>query len=536
MGCVYYARHRHLDVDAAVKVIETTAQDQSDYSRRFKQEARNIFRLKHPHIVDYYEFGVTDNLHYLVLEYVDGGDLAWALEEYRRRGEVMPVEAIVRVMEQIGSALDYIHGRGIIHRDVKPSNILLDKLGRAVLTDFGLAWNVLEDTQTHVFGTAHYVAPEQAISSAQIVAQSDIYSLGIVLYEMLAGVRPFEGDTPLSIALKHIHEPPPSPRLVNPDLHPALEQVILRALVKEVAERYQTAAALVEDLRRALAEAQPERDTGRPAAPAPTLVRITRPRRPQAMREHSLNEIVLEKPTLARVPAKEENPPAAKVIPVRSRQHFLALGITTWLGVLCAVMVVALIRGAQLLSRPGPAPTVMATPGQVEIGTLQELADVDLQITPSITPSEITLTGTTLLLVSTPVASPNVQMIYDDGVVTLINISGSPLSLADVTFNRISDANTVSATFSAGNWGLAGGHGGGALAAGSCVQLRRSGATAARPESCISLRRWLATRNQEWYFWIAEGDSSGFQILQRGTVIYTCRLADGNCLFYLPQP
>ncbi len=260
MSRVYKGYDENLDRYAAVKVIDSdfATTTEAEYTRRFQIEARAIAHLRHPNIVGVYQFGRSEGIYYMAQVFLEGKDLRTLLKEYVRRGERMPADEVLRIVRDITSALDYAHEQGVIHRDIKPSNIMLERhSGRAILMDFGLALSVHEGTMGDTFGSAHYIAPEQAVSSAQATAQSDLYSLGVVIYEMLTGKVPFDDPSVMSVALKHLNEPPPPPSLYNPDLPPAVEAVILRALEKEPERRHPSGKALYEDLKRAFERARP---------------------------------------------------------------------------------------------------------------------------------------------------------------------------------------------------------------------------------------------------------------------------------------
>lgn len=248
--------YRGLDVSlkrwVAIKVIDHSFREDADYILRFKREAQAIAQLEHPHIVRLYRYGEAQGVLYMAMQYIEGADFASVLESYSQSHTTLePLEAC-RIVSEVCAALDYAHGKGIIHRDVKPSNVMLDKEGHVFLADFGLALLTEIGTRGEIFGSPHYVAPEQAISSANVVPQSDLYAVGVILYEIFTGVVPFDSATPLDIAMQHMSEPPPPPRSLRPDIPEALEALILKAMAKTPADRYQSGAELSAALKQVL--------------------------------------------------------------------------------------------------------------------------------------------------------------------------------------------------------------------------------------------------------------------------------------------
>lgn len=257
MAWVYRAWDQDLERTVAVKVITPQeALEMAQSMDRFHREARVIARLDHPHIVQLYDLGKVDGQPYMVMQYIPGPNLEDRLREWSRCGRLLARDEVLTILRQVAAALDYAHAQGLIHRDVKPSNVLFKEDGHVVLTDFGLArlhagvrgqHPTLTDAD-QVLGTPTYMAPEQATRTIPASPASDVYSLAVVAYEMLSGQPPFEADSTLSAILQHILEPPPSIRERRPDLSPALDQTLQRALDKDPAQRFLTATAFVDAL------------------------------------------------------------------------------------------------------------------------------------------------------------------------------------------------------------------------------------------------------------------------------------------------
>ncbi|WP_367305586.1 Stk1 family PASTA domain-containing Ser/Thr kinase [Alicyclobacillus acidocaldarius] len=253
MAEVYRAIDTLLDRTVAVKMLRSQYAEDEEFVRRFRQEAQAAARLSHPNIVNVYDVGVEDGQQYIVMEYVDGPTLKDVIVERAP----LPVEEVIRISKQICSALQHAHELHVVHRDIKPHNILLTKSGQVKVADFGIARAATGQTIAHrqattVLGSVHYFSPEQA-RGAPTDAKSDIYSLGVVMYEMLTGKLPFEGDSPVSVALKHLREPFVEPRQLNKDIPQSVENIVLRCLVKEPEGRYPNMAAVMADLDAALA-------------------------------------------------------------------------------------------------------------------------------------------------------------------------------------------------------------------------------------------------------------------------------------------
>jgi eukaryotic-like serine/threonine-protein kinase len=248
MARVYRGKDVNLQRTVAIKVIDTPYRMDSEYHKRFEREAQAIAQLEHSSIVHVYRFGEQAGLFYMAMQFVEGEDLESLLDRYRQGGKFLEAETILQITQDICRALDYAHQHGVIHRDLKPSNILINKKGRAILSDFGLALLIEIGTRGEVLGSPDYISPEQAISSAKVVPQSDLYSFGVILYEMFTGQVPFSGETALDLAMRHLTDPPPPPRHFRPDLSPAVEEVILKAIAKKIEDRYSNGSEFVQAL------------------------------------------------------------------------------------------------------------------------------------------------------------------------------------------------------------------------------------------------------------------------------------------------
>lgn len=241
----------NLDRTIAVKVLQQDGPVLDEtLTQRFQREARAIGTLDHPNIIQVYGYGEDEELYYMAMKFVEGTDLARELSRLRRLNEKMDVKRAVKILEQVASALDYAHQKGVIHRDIKPSNILIDANDHAVLTDFGLVLRATDNTMGTAFGTPRYIAPEQAVASEKSVPQSDIYSLAIILYEILTGQTPFQGDTPMEIALSQISDPPPPPTTIDASIPKDVERELLKSLEKDPVKRHSSAMEFIGSIKK----------------------------------------------------------------------------------------------------------------------------------------------------------------------------------------------------------------------------------------------------------------------------------------------
>jgi serine/threonine-protein kinase len=381
MASVYQAHHPALDRDVAIKVLWDSLADQAGFLERFRREARAASRLRHPNILTVYDFGEDGGIAYMVTELLPGGTLA------DRLGSTLSFTEALRVVRAIGSALDAAHAAGLIHRDVKPSNILFTRDGEPVLADFGIARLVEAEEQLTVqgslIGTPHYMAPEMA-SGGEVGPLADLYSLGVVLYEMLAGEPPFPRPTPIAVIRAHVHEPPPPLSLRSPPLPEEIDAVVSRALSKDPRRRYRSGAALAAAFEEAMLAGEPP--TPRPGVHS-TLPgwhpEVNRPEpaatvgmppwqeereRPGPAGPYGAYDAVIPAPpgTQQAVPFGHTDrwPPAAPA--ARRGVTFQALVAVAFIALLVSVGAF-LLRSSEILSRiglgPAAATTATATPG-----------------------------------------------------------------------------------------------------------------------------------------------------------------------------
>lgn len=399
MARVYLGLDVGLKRQVAIKVIDTPFRTKSDYIARFEREAQAIAQLDHPHIVSLYRYGEADRLLYMAMQYIEGADLEAVLSNYQANGELIEPEKTSRIIREICSAIDYAHSKKVIHRDLKPSNIMLDEQGRAIVTDFGLALLAEVGTKGEIFGSPHYIAPEQAISSANVVPQSDLYAIGIILYRMFTGQVPFNAEHPLDLAMQHMTEPPPSPRILQPEMSSALEQVLLKALAKEPEARYPSGAALVDALDEALQTAQiTQSDLSAPKHVAEELAGYSLPLPPAAVVSPSSLQAEPRpalKPTAPPSPQKADAPRSLSTYKGMIIGFILALSV---LGIVAGIMGWLRVGGdepqAGLVQQPATAMIVADEPTATKdvapvTATSPVIAAIASTATSTHTPTEI---------------------------------------------------------------------------------------------------------------------------------------------------
>ncbi len=350
MATVYKAFQPALDRTVALKVLHPGISESPEMRERFDREAKAIARLQHPNIIQVFDFDTVDGHSFLVMELVDGGTLKAKLVELARTGQRIPLGEASRIVREVGEALDAAHNQGIVHRDVKPSNILLTTSGKAVVADFGIARIIAgaQQTQTGVgVGTPEYMSPEQS-QGLEIDHRSDIYSLGIMAYELVTGRVPFSADTPLAVVLSHVRDPLPLPSTIDPSIGPAIEQALLKATAKDPAARYGKASEFASALASAVANPT--------AVATPALVPTAVTAAPASTSEvaPARSERVAERIPVAR---KAKADAAAKALLRRE----LAI-VTRVVGIAFLILEIALIArvGLKLAAVDGSTPLIAA--------------------------------------------------------------------------------------------------------------------------------------------------------------------------------
>jgi serine/threonine protein kinase len=386
MATVYKAYQPALERYVAIKVIhEQLAAGDEKFLKRFQREAKAVASLRHPNIVQVFDFGTEDDVAYMVMEYLEGTTLKAELKALAERDETIPLEEAQRIFQAVASAVEHAHRQGMVHRDIKPANVMLTAKGDVFLTDFGIA-KIVGGTQYTatgaITGTPAYMSPEQG-QGERGDERSDIYALGVMLYEVVTGRVPFDADTPLAVILKHISAPLPLPRQLNPAIPEMVEQVVLKALAKDPNDRYQTVAQMASALGAALAgEAVPVRE-----------------RRPP--------ELTVAPPA-----------PPSRAVPWTP----IGLGLVG-VGLLALAIAVVAVGGIALLARR-PTPTPAFTPTAtvpVVLPTATETSTSQSTVTPTSAPMEtatapVTPTpapSPTITVAPSPVALEKAQYLYD---------------------------------------------------------------------------------------------------------------------------
>ncbi|HET7035077.1 MAG TPA: protein kinase [Thermomicrobiaceae bacterium] len=389
MAVVYRGYDLYLDRIVAIKILRDQYGRDDNFLRRFEREAQAAARLAHPHIANVYDVGRDGETRYIVMEYVNGPNL----KELIRRQGPFSVDGASFVLRQVAEALDFAHAHGIVHRDIKPQNILVDENGAAKVVDFGIAKGLsdanLTDTGTGM-GTVHYVSPEQA-RGERATPLSDVYATGVVLFEMLTKELPFDADTPVGVAMQHVSAEPPSPREFNPALPPEVEPIVLQALAKDPVDRFPSAGALAAALEHwdsSPTHALASQATRMAAGAAPTTAMRPRPH---------------PRPRAVAVPARGGRGavPPGRAIPLRDD-----VGCVTW--IIGATIMLGLLGLVILGYRLGDFSFFDPSPTSVPVTQLPtQAAVVATTATPTPNPTTVpTATPTLPIVLATPTATP----------------------------------------------------------------------------------------------------------------------------------
>jgi serine/threonine protein kinase len=589
MARVYKGFDARLERYAAVKVIDSqlvNSGDAEEYRQRFHREARSIARLRHPNIVNVYQFGEYGNLYYMAMMFIEGRDLGNILREHAQQRTRMSYGATMRIARDMAAALDYAHREGVIHRDIKPSNIMVMADGHAILTDFGLALSVPEGSIGNTFGSAHYIAPEQAKASNNAVPQSDLYSLGVVLYQMLAGRVPFDDPSAMSVAIQHLQDPPPNPSQFNPELSGGTEAVLLKGLHKKVEGRYPNGAALILALESALnASGRNLLYTPSPQPIVTVVERVERasnelpssatmmlPPENTTMREQTPPQIK----KLASAPSKPiievpEVAPFSQPIPLAPRKRtplpfviagavIIVLAFIVW-GLIQSSVPAGEIPSATMVAQSNSAtfaPLIVAseqpsvtstrrptqalseTPAPSETAAPSETPTPRPSATerptavppePSLVPTNVPATAVVLVPTLSDTEA-QLRLEYDSISLLLVNISSRSLDLAEVEFVQ-SLADGSHRTYRASQWSSSR-FSVMALRPRDCVQIWTDSFVLIDPPTDCTRQSWRAVSRPRW-FWLSNRADATFEVYLDGELLTTCLVAAGSCEFVLRE-
>lgn len=543
---VYYGQDVKLQRPVALKVLDKRYKNHPAYAKRFVNEARMMAKWRHENIIQIYYADDAQGVQYYVMEYVDGQDLSAVMESLHERGQLMSAAEVLRIGTAIANALDYAHRQGVIHRDVKPSNILLSRDGRILLGDFGMALEVRDGSMGTAFGTPHYISPEQARRSADAVPQSDLYSLAVILYEILTGSVPFNAPSPSSIALQHISQPPPAPRSINPQLSSAVEAVLLKALAKDPKERYSAGAKLMAALENVLPASPAALDI--PLPPLPVGV-------PTVRRDDIPEQFIKQQRPIPQTATPATYSPTVRGnAPASGKKPYWIFGLVLLLAAAAGFYyfnnpaVFAILPTATNESAPQATSTFTFTPPPTatdEPATpTQTSAPTELAITETfISPTPIVLTSTPSIAATPTVMYPNgypFSLVYNESSFYLLNRSIVRRSLSGFAFQRLdADGLPVEDFFQGYLWEKSNNKN---LLPKFCVNIIVYGIKDPPylpvPAECeFDLVGSLQPRldnPQGLIFWNTREDSNQFRVLWLTEEIARCKSEDGRCDFFIP--
>ncbi|MFN8382217.1 MAG: serine/threonine-protein kinase [Anaerolineales bacterium] len=543
MATVYYGHDIKLNRPVAIKFIDKRYKNNPVYASRFVNEARMMGKWRHENIVQIYYADDTQGYSYYAMEYVDGQDLSKIMELYQEQGELMPIDDVLRIGKSIASGLDYAHRQGVIHRDIKPSNVLIAKDGRVLLGDFGMALDVRDGSMGNIFGTPHYISPEQARRSADAVPQSDLYSLGVIMYEILTGSVPFNDPSPASIALLHISEPPPSPRSINPELSIELEKVLLKALEKDPQNRYLTGAKLMAAIEGAL----------KPG----TVAKISLPPLPVGVPTVRRSSLSIQQISNREKPIQEnheQSPIAGWPATVKSSNRFnnknrwlygllllLVVGVGGWYLASRRNQPAAVLPTSTISSAPLPSTDQPALPAE----TLAPLIDTPTPqpSLPTETPT-IEASPTPTIFITPTVKYPDgnlFSLFWNENSFYMLNRSDLKRSLSAFTFERIDGADVSEPRRDRFDGYIWEDYSLKLMPPNYCVSITIYGDQTPpymNPSDCswgiISGYQPRFDNDEGKVFWRPEGNSTYFRVLWLGDEVARCEIAAGFCNFRVP--
>ncbi|MBI5929140.1 MAG: serine/threonine protein kinase [Chloroflexi bacterium] len=533
MSRVYLATDRNLQRDVALKVITLDRDRANELMKRFKREARTIGKLdSHPNIVTVYRYATQEDTHYMAMQLIRGETLTQMLGRLKRKKNYMPYADVLNIMRQVAAALDYAHKNQIIHRDVKPSNIMIEEeTGRVVLMDFGLVMEAgTESTLGTAFGTPRYIAPEQAISSQQAVPQSDIYSLGVILFEMLTGQVPFDEESAMSLALSHITNPPPSPREIRADLSETVSKVVLKALEKQPENRFASASEMVMALQTALGNLPTQTEMPVPA-PTPVPMKSGAPVPPPP------SAVVLDAPTdtPSKTPAKQAAPPppkpekkspakaAKKEVPVvapEPKKPEPAVGVESG-------------------QKPNRKPLIFGLGGVGVLILLVAILALSGVLGGSDDNSSKDSGGGTGEQSNNGVTNnngdANLRLIYTDDSLTIVNISNQVLNLSGIGFNSLDNTRAfISRDFGAQTMS--------AFEPGECIRVYMNGNGLPDADLCPvqeknkNIPYYAKDKANLYWVWSSEVNSDEeFRLILSTETLKTCKVGPNQCTVNWPQ-
>jgi serine/threonine protein kinase len=591
MAKVYYGTDVKLMRPVAIKVLDERLQANQAYAQRFVREAQTVAAWRHENVLQVYYADESDGIYYFVTEYIDGADLGKMLDEYTRLGELMPHADVLHIGRAIASALDYAHKLGVIHRDVKPANVLVERSGRVVLGDFGLALDVQQGTLGEVLGTPQYISPEQARHSAEAVPASDLYSLGVILYEMLTGVVPFDDPSPTTVAVQHITLLPPPPREINPQLSEETERVLLKALNKKPQARYPSGEELMNALEKGLSAPAPSQAmTG---APSPLPADLSG--QPKRLSHLTVLEILATRPpqietvpprTTSKVP---ESPPptvgdtspygygkklalpavlggcalllilalavtlallqgpfspteSAAVQPPMTETASLAARATTQAGALLTLPVPSATSRSSSSAEAGtvtiPLPEITATGTSMSAPTETQSPPTETQVPP--TETQVPPTETQAPPDENTTAAPTVKypqgrhirLYYNENGFYLFSLVDEIFAIEPIAFERLEASGTPSNRFDGFEWAKLYPY----IWPDTCMKAEIRGSQPYSPPSGCQGYNASRTfkRDEGVVFWTALEGSSQFRVLWDEEEVARCEIAASVCDVFLP--